>query len=310
MAVPDFQSIMLPLLQALADGQQQRTRDVMPKLASRFHLSEQDLQQLLPSGTQRVFENRVYWASSYLRHAGLIESPHRGVVRITDVGRKLLANPPERLSVGYLTQLPSFQPFGSQPALGQNSATGSSPNPVPPSDRTPEEELEATWQTIRDTLGQDLLTKIKSCSPSFFERLVVDLLVKMGYGGSVVDAGQTVGMSGDGGIDGIIKEDKLGLDVVYIQAKRWEAQVGRPVVQGFAGSLDGFRARKGVLITTSTFSTDATSYAKQIEKRIVLIEGTTLVRLMMEHGVGVTTSKSYDVQKVDLDYFDEEALSG
>jgi restriction system protein len=181
---------------------------------------------------------------------------------------------------------------------------------VPPSDRTPEEELEATWLTIRDALGQDLLAKIKACSPGFFERLVVDLLVKMGYGGSVADAGRSVGMTGDGGVDGIINEDKLGLDVVYIQAKRWEAPVGRPVVQAFAGSLEGFKARKGVLITSSAFSADARTYVNQIEKRIVLIDGIRLVRLMMEHGVGVIRAKTFDVQRVDLDYFDEETLSG
>lgn len=310
MAVPDFQSIMLPFLQSLADGQQQRTRELMPRLASQFHLSDTDLRQLLPSGTQRVFENRVYWVSSYLRHAGLIESPQRGVVRITENGRKVLANPPDRITVGYLMRLPSFQPFGSQTTAAGGLGIGHVPPAVKASDRTPEEDLEATWLTIRDALGQDLLGRIKTCSPSFFERLVVDLLVTMGYGGSVVDAGQSVGMSGDGGVDGIIKEDKLGLDVVYIQAKRWEGQVGRPVVQAFAGSLEGFRARKGVPITTSGFSADARTYANQIEKRIVLIDGTNLVRLMMEHGVGVTRAKTYDVQRIDLDYFDEEALSG
>lgn len=310
MSVPDFQSIMLPFLKALADGQQQRTRELMPKLASHFHLSDAELKQLLPSGTQRVFENRVFWVSSYLRHAALIESPQRGVVRITEIGREILANPPDRITVGYLMQLPSFQPFGSQPTTNTGSSSAQIPPAVQGSDKTPEEDLEAIWLTIRNALGQDLLGRIMACSPSFFERLVVDLLVKMGYGGSVVDAGQSVGMTGDGGIDGIIKEDKLGLDVVYIQAKRWEGQVGRPVVQAFAGSLDGFKARKGVLITTSGFSADARTYASQIEKRIVLIDGTTLVRLMMEHGVGVTTAKTYDVQKPDLDYFDEDALSG
>ncbi len=301
-AIPDYQSIMLPLLTQTSDSASHRTRDLIPSLANHFSLTQAEQEQLLPSGAQGLFDNRVNWAATYLKKAGLLESPSRGHIRMTQQGMAVMAAHPTRIDNAFLSQFPSFLEFRmSAPAAATPKAAAAESE-----SRTPEETLEGTWSALRNSLGQDLLAKIKAGTPQFFERLVVDLLVGMGYGGSVSDAGATLGGTGDGGLDGVIKEDKLGLDVVYIQAKRWEGSVGRPTVQAFAGSLDGARARKGVMITTSTFSSDAQAYARQIEKRIVLIDGATLVNLMMDHRVGVATARTYEVQKLDLDYFDED----
>jgi len=294
--IPGYQSIMLPLLEALSDGQDHRLRDLIGSLAQSFSLTKDEREQLLPSGRQAVFDNRVNWAKTYLGKAGLLMPVGRGVVRVSDSGRSVLAEQPSQLDSRYLTRFPEFQAFRS---------LSRKPTPTPTArSETPEEELEAIWQTLRDQTADDLLALVKAVTPTFFERLVVDVLVAMGYGGSRTDAAESVGRSGDGGIDGIIKEDKLGLDAIYVQAKRWDGVVGRPVVQAFAGSLEGARARKGVLITTSTFSTEADAYVKQIEKKIVLIDGQRLMRLMFEHGVGVTTSRTYEIMRVDSDYFE------
>jgi len=294
--IPGFQSIMLPLLEALADEQDHRLRDVISSLAQLFSLTQDERQKLLPSGQQAVFDNRVNWARTYLGKAGLLLPVGRGVVRISDRGCAVLAEHPSRVDSQYLLQFSEFQAFRS---------VSRKPTPSPTARlETPEEEMEAIWQTLRDQTADDLLALVKTVTPTFFERLVVDVLVAMGYGGSRTDAAESVGRSGDGGIDGIIKEDKLGLDAIYVQAKRWDGVVGRPVVQAFAGSLEGVRARKGVLITTSTFSADAHAYVAQIEKKIVLIDGQRLVRLMFEHWVGVTTSRTYEIMRVDSDYFE------
>jgi len=303
MAVPDFQSLMLPLLTRLADGNTHRVRELMPSLADEFGLTPEERDTLLPSGTQRVFDNRVYWAVSHLKKAGLLESPQRGHATITDEGRRVLAERPQKITLALLSRYPSFQAFRSgSPQSTSTLATAQ----IEAEALTPEESLEATWSALRTSLGQDLLARVKGCTPAFFEKLVIDLLVKMGYGGSVADAGATVGAPGDEGVDGVIKEDKLGLDLVYVQAKRWESSVGRPAVQAFAGSLEGKRARKGVMITTSSFSHDARSYVNQIEKRIVLVDGESLVDYMMDYGIGVSTAKTYTTQKIDSDYFDED----
>lgn len=287
---------MLPLLEALSDGQDHRLRDLIGSLAQSFSLTKDEREQLLPSGRQAVFDNRVNWAKTYLGKAGLLMPVGRGVVRVSDSGRSVLAERPSQLDSRYLTRFPEFQAFRS---------LSRKPTPTPTArSETPEEELEAIWQTLRDQTADDLLALVKAVTPTFFERLVVDVLVAMGYGGSRTDAAESVGRSGHGGIDGIIKEDKLGLDAIYVQAKRWDGVVGRPVVQAFAGSLEGARARKGVLITTSTFSAEADAYVKQIEKKIVLIDGQRLMRLMFEHGVGVTTSRTYEIMRVDSDYFE------
>jgi restriction system protein len=300
MAIPDFQSIFLPLLKQISDGGEHRLRELVEVLADTFRLSPDERKQLLPSGTQRIFANRVGWARTYLKKPGLLESPARGMVRISQRGLEVLKGNPEKLDVRFLRQFPEFMEWHESPKEKTStvheeiSDTG-----------TPEEILEAAYQELRRTLAQDLLDRVKQATPRFFEKLVVELLVAMGYGGSLKDAGEAVGQSGDGGIDGIIKEDKLGLDAIYIQAKRWESSVGRPVVQAFAGSLEGQRARKGVLITTSRFSSDATDYVSRIEKKIVLIDGEQLSQLMIDHGIGVTESVTYKVRKLDLDYFEE-----
>lgn len=301
MPIPDYQSIMLPLLQLAADGKEHAFRDTIEILAGQYDLTSEERAVLLPSGTQTQFKNRVGWARTYLSKAGLLELPRRGFFRITDRGREVLSTNPERINVAFLRRYPEFVEFQSP-----NRTEPRSPTDSEHQDQTPEERLESSYQELRDELAQELLDRTRKCSPEFFERLVVDLLVAMGYGGTRKDAGRAVGRSGDGGIDGIINEDRLGLDIVYIQAKRWEASVGRPIVQTFAGSLEGQRARKGVLITTSKFTDEAAQYVRQIEKKIVLIDGERLAQLMIDHGVGVTEGKTFAIRRLDSDYFEEE----
>ncbi len=270
-------------------------------VAKEFHTPAKEREQLLPSGRQGTFYSRVGWAKAYLQKAGLIESTGWGRFRVTSRGKDVLRTRPSRIDLKTLSQFSGFK------ALGNPGGDAGSTAPAPAeSARTPEELLEDSYQALRRRLADDLLEQIKRCSPRFFEKLVVDLLLKMGYGGSRKDAGELVGPSGDEGIDGLIKEDRLGLDVVYIQAKRWADKVGRPVVQAFAGSLEGKRARKGVLITTSEFSSDASDYVKQIEKKIVLIDGETLSGLMIDNDVGVLTSETYALKRMDADYFTED----
>ena len=301
MPVPDYQSLMLPFLKTLRDTREHTFGDIADTLAKEFRLTEAEKKEILPSGIQTRFDNRVGWVRTYLKKAGLLESAGRGKFRITERGLQILNSNPTTINVKFLRQFPEFLDFQkSSRQENKNDEKDEEPN------QTPEENLESSYQNLRRTLSQELLDRIKNLSPKFFEKLVVDLLVAMGYGGSRKDAGQAVGQSGDGGIDGIIKEDKLGLDAVYIQAKRWENTVGRPVVQAFAGSLEGQRARKGVLITTSQFSQDAKEYVNRIEKKIVLIEGEQITQLMSDHGVGVAELATYTVKKIDLDYFDEE----
>ncbi len=301
MAVPGFQELMLPLLRIAGDGDEHSLSELIDTLAVEFGLTDADRNELLPSGRQAKFDNRVGWARTHLGKAGLLESTGRGRFRITDRGIDVLNSNPPEIDIRLLSQFPEFIEFRRLSRSGNRTVEESEgPN------QTPEEILESSYQSLRSALAETLLQRIKACSPRFFERLVVDLLVAMGYGGSRKDAGQAVGQSGDGGIDGTIKEDRLGLDVVYIQAKRWEATVGRPIVQAFAGSLEGLRARKGVLITTSQFSQDAKDYVTRIEKKIVLIDGEELTHLMIDHGVGVAEVASYTVKRVDIDYFDEE----
>ena len=262
-----------------------------------------ELNELLPSGQQGVFANRVGWARSYLKKAGLIEYTKRGYCKITDRGLKVLSQNPTYINVKFLKQFPDFFESGyfAVKKIKENTDTG-----IETEEQTPEEIFEYSYQKIRQDLASDLLTRIKSSSPGFFERIVVELLVKMGYGGSRKDAGSAVGKSGDGGIDGIIKEDKLGLDAIYLQAKRWDSTVGRPEIQKFAGALQGFRAKKGVFITTSNFSKEAEDYASRIENKIVLIDGETLAQHMIDYDVGVSRIASYEVKKIDSDYFSEE----
>lgn len=300
--VPDYQSLMLPLLQALSDGIEHDMTETTESLAREFRLTTDDRRQLLPSGRQPTFENRVGWARTYMKKAGLLESTARGKIRITQRGLDVLKTNPPRIDVRLLAQFPEFVQFRAAGRdEGEGKETGKKEEPA-----TLEETLETSHAALTSILAADLLDRLKKCSPEFFEHVVVDLLVQMGYGGSLKSAGKAIGQSRDGGVDGVINEDKLGLDVVYIQAKRWEEAVGRPVVQAFAGSLEGLKARKGVLMTTSRFTDDAQEYVKRIEKRIVLIDGATLARFLIEHNIGVTEVATYPVKKVDLDYFEGE----
>src|SRR5205085_3578467 len=247
-------------------------------LAEEFELSEEDRKQLLPSGSQQKFENRVGWAATYLKKAGLLESKRRGYYKISERGLQVLSKNPSTIDNSFLSQFPEFVMFKTR-----RTETNSTPESIIDV-QTPEESLELGYQKIRDELASQLLERIKQCSPAFFERLVIELLVKMGYGGSRIDAGKAIGKSGDGGIDGIIKEDKLGLDVIYIQAKRWDGNsIGGPSVQQFAGALQGQRANKGIFITTSTFTDAARKYVAQIGSKIVLIDGEQLAQLMIDH---------------------------
>jgi restriction system protein len=302
--VPDFQTWFLPLLRRVADGQTHKMADLYEQLAMDLGLTPEDRVQLLESGKQSVYENRIGWARTYLKKAGLLEAPGRGLIKITTRGREVLTTPPVKLNVSFLRQYPEFVEFHT---YKPDPAAPSIPDEAPGAEakETPQDTLDRVRKQLHAQLASELLERVKEEPPSFFERLVVDLLVRMGYGGSREDAGRTIGKSGDGGLDGVINEDRLGLDVVYIQAKRWEAPVGRPVVQAFAGSLEGARARKGVLITTSYFTADAEAYVRQIEKRIVLIDGKQLAAFMIQHNVGVSVEATYEVKKLDLDYFEE-----
>lgn len=303
MAIPDYQTVMLPLLRFLGDGKEHNIGEVVDSLAGEFHLSSEELEQLLGSGQQTVIRNRAGWAQTYLKKAGLIVATRRGYFRITERGQSVLASKPARIDVKYLEQFPEFVAFREL----RHERPDETPVPeTVPSDATPEEALDAAYGRLRLDLEAELLDQVKSASPAFFERLVVELLVRMGYGGTLRDAGQAVGKSGDGGIDGIIKEDRLGLDVIYIQAKRWDSTVGRPEIQKFAGALQGHRARKGVFITTSSFSADALEFTSRIDSKIVLIDGASLAKHMIDHNVGVSPTRSYEVKKIDSDYFSEE----
>jgi restriction system protein len=299
MAIPDFQSIMRPLLQHLSDGKVHKNRETNEFLAGHFQLTEDELSEMLPSGYARLFDNRIGWAKTHLKGAGLIESPERAKYRITQRGIDALAQS-EPINLAYLRQFEEYNEFksGSKAKKATESTTSTD-------QFTPSEHIEYGYQKVREELEEELISRIKAASPAFFERLVVELLVSMGYGGSRRDAGQTLGKSGDGGIDGVIKEDRLGLDVIYLQAKRWEGTVGRPEIQKFAGALQGQRAKKGIFLTTSSFSAEAMEYASFIDSRIVLIDGEKLAGLMIDAGVGVSNEATYEVKKIDSDYFEE-----
>lgn len=298
MAIPKYSEFFLSLLWYASDTQEHSISEAYGHLAKIHKLTADDLEEILPSGRQRTFENRVSWALTYLRKAGLMESPRRGRFRITPNGLQLIRTNPPAITLDDLRKFPEF-------ALFERSGQSGRETDPPEEPETPEENLEASYQAIRRSLAQELLDRLKQSSPRFFERVVIDLLLAMGYGGSRADAGQALGRTGDEGVDGVIKEDRLGLDAVYIQAKRWDGVVGRQVVQSFVGSLDGQKAQKGVFITTSWFSKEALDYVTKIGKRVVLIDGNQLSNLMIDHGVGVTEVATYTLKKLDTDYFDE-----
>lgn len=306
--LPKYHELMRPLLQLCSDRRQHSAREAAMAISQQLSLTEEQLKEMLPSGQQTIFENRLGWARTYLTKAGMLEKVGRGIFCITTRGQQLLDSQSGHITKKDLEQYSDF--FTGGKANSENPMSDVSTEAPPTNEEeeefTPEESLELGYQKLRRALAIDVIERVKQCSPAFFERLVVELLLKMGYGGSRRDAGEAIGKSGDGGIDGIIKEDRLGLDSVYIQAKRWdETSVGRPEVQKFAGALQMHRARKGIFITTSKFSNDAYEYVKVIDSRIVLIDGPKLAQLMMDFNVGVSPDKTYEVKRLDSDYFDE-----
>jgi restriction system protein len=303
MSIPDYQSLMLPLLKLASDGQEHSFPSIVDALAVEYRLTEAERRELLPSGGQFIFNNRVGWARTYLKKAGLLSAPRRGLVQITTRGRDVLKERRDRIDNTLLRRYPEFLEFQSVKAEGAKGELEVTTSET----LDPQESIEEAFHRIQKELADELLARVKTVSPAFFERLVVDLLLKMGYGGSRRDFGEAIGRPGDGGIDAVIKEDKLGLDMVYIQAKRWDnSQVGSKEIQAFVGALHGRKARKGIFITTSGFSKPARDYVRDIQDKVILIDGQVLADLLIEYGVAVSTVASYEIKKVDADYFAEE----
>jgi restriction system protein len=302
MAIPDYQTIMLPFLQIIEDQKEHSLRNTIDMLAKWFNLSYEEQRELLSSGQQSIFDNRVGWARTYLKKAGLIESPKRGIHRITVRGLQVLEQKPPKIDVKFLEQFEEFREFREihRAKTEISSEREETPN------SSPEEVLVNAYQFIRNGLARDLLQQLKATTPNMFEKIVVDLLVKMGYGGSRKDAAKAIGRIGDEGIDGVINEDRLGLDTIYIQAKKWEGTVGRPEIHKFAGALQGQRAKRGIFITTSNYSKEAIDFASRIDNKIILIDGDTLVQFMIDNNVGVGPLATYEIKKIDMDYFTEE----
>ena len=309
MSIPDYQTLMLPVLR-LASGGEQRVAVVVDWVANEFLLSEADRNAMLPSGRQRVLHNRIHWAKFYMSKAGLISSPGRGRFVATEEGRTLLATKPDQINVALLMKYPSFREFYKNGRETTSDGADVTLDATAPKSGTvtPEEQIETAYQAVQSALRADLLERIAQNAPSFFEQLIVDLLVAMGYGGSRKNAASQLGRSGDGGVDGVINEDRLGLDRVYIQAKRYTKgnTVGRPEVQGFVGSLVGLGSTKGVFVTTSTFSPQARDFVQHLSQRVILIDGQSLADLMIEHGVGVRTSRTVEFKRLDEDFFSED----
>ena len=306
--IPDFQAIMLPLLKKVSNGEEYRLDEIVDLMAKEFKITDEQRKELLPSGQIFVFGSRVGWARTYMKKAGLIETPKRGYLKITDKGVNVLKQNPTGINITYLKQFPEFTEWQNiKKEDNQNNLGIEAIQSESIITQTPEELLESSYQSIRKDLAHEILEKILNLPPSFFERLVVELLVKMGYGGSIQDAGRAIGKSGDEGIDGTIKEDKLGLDVIYIQAKRWQPGnvVGRPEIHKFIGALVGQGAKKGIFITTSSFTKDAIGFIPRNETKIVLIDGMQLSQLMIDYNVGVTLQHLYEIKRIDNDYFEE-----
>jgi restriction system protein len=303
MAIPDFQTIMLPLLELAGDEKEHYIHDAVDALAKYFNLAEEETAELLQSGQQPVFYNRVGWARTYLKKAGLLEDPKRGYFRITPRGIDTLESQPTKIDMKYLRQFPEYVEFRQTTREIEEPRGNGDEN----GELTPEEALEEAYQKIREDLASDLLEHVIKSTPGFFEKLVIELLVSMGYGGSRRDAARAVGKSGDEGIDGIIDEDRLGLDIIYIQAKKWDPSnpISRPEVQKFVGALHGKRARKGIFITTSRFTNEAREYVSHIDPKVILIDGKRLAELMIDNSVGVSTATKYEIKRLDSDYFGE-----
>ena len=303
MPIPDFQTIMRPLLSLLEDGRERPVAELRSALAREFNLSTEDLEEELPSGRAKTFANRVGWSTTYLYRCGLLERPRRSVYRITERGNDVLATNPDRVDFSVLSQFAEFHEFR------QFRRRRSDPVPVVidvGEHATPEEQIGAAYDELRSALAGELLDRVLEQAPDFFESLVLDVLSAIGYGGSLDNATLPLGRTGDEGVDGVIREDRLGLDLIYVQAKRWQNTVGRPDIQRFVGALQGQRATKGVFITTSTFSGDAIAYAEGVSPRVVLVDGKQLAGLMIDYGVGVTVDTRYELKKIDQDYFAAE----
>lgn len=303
MPIPDYQQCMLPLLRFASRGGEHQLKEAISVLADEFSLTQDERNEFLPSGQQPVFSNRLGWARTYLKKAGLLASPKRGYFEITDRGRQVLKEKPPEINQKYLERFSEFMEFKT--LRRDRGVAGEPEGEESTAGQTPHEALEAAYERLRSELAAEILSSVRACDPGLFEKIVVELLVKMGYGGSRKDAGRAIGRSGDEGIDGIIKEDHLGLDNIYIQAKRWGAVVGRPEIQKFAGALQGQRARKGIFITTSSFTREAEDFVSRIDSKIILLNGETLAKLMIDFGVGVNPVATYQVQKLDFDYFTE-----
>lgn len=288
--VPPYEDLMLPLLAELEDGNIKTVQAAFQSVADNQGLSSSDLEELLPSGKETVFRNRISWAGTYLAKAGLLERPVRGSLKITEKGKATLQERPSRIDNAFLSRFPEFISFRQGTAHEAITAT-------------PQEGVEKGFQDIASKVKDEIIERLLDVSPQYFERIVIDVLVGMGYGGSHEDAAKAVGRSGDEGIDGMISEDRLGLDSIYVQAKRWKGSVGRPDVQGFVGALSGKHAMKGIFITTSSFSKDATEYVKSLREKVVLIDGQRLAALMYEFNIGVSTENILYIKKLDTDYF-------
>ncbi len=302
--IPDFQSLMLPMLKFIGDKQEHSKKQVVEVLANEMKLADEEKRQMLPSRNQPVFYNRVTWAIAHFKAAKLIDNTKRGYIKITSSGEDILKNTPPIINLKFLKQLPAY--IETMNSWKNKNPTAEISKNEDIETKTPEEQIELGYISIRKNLEQEILSKLKLVHPAFFERIVIELLVKMGYGGSIEEAGNATRYTNDEGIDGIIKEDKLGLDVIYIQAKRWEGNISRPEIQKFVGALAGQRAKKGVFITTSNFSKDAVTYAAQMDTKIVLIDGETLAQYMIDYNLGVSVQNTYEIKKIDSDYFEEE----
>lgn len=303
--IPDYQTLMLPILKLVSDEKEHKYRDLIEYIAIQFNITDEERKELLASGSQAIFDNRVGWAKTYLKKAGLIDSPQRATFVISKLGLETLKKKPSKIDAKFLRQFPAFLEFQN---ASKNEGENDDENIPQHVDQTPEETIDQAYQKIRKSLASEILKKVVDLSPSFFERLVVELLVKMGYGGSIKDAGKAIGKSGDEGIDGTIKEDKLGLDIIYVQAKRWKPgnTVGRPELHKFVGALAGQGAKKGIFITTSNFSKEAMEYTPRNETKIVLIDGEQLSQLMIDNNLGCATQQIYELKKIDSDYFGED----
>lgn len=304
MAIPDFQTLMRPLLELHEDGKEHLNRDLVNTLAGQFSLTEEERREMLPSGRAKMFDNRVGWAKTYISTAGLIEAPRRAVSIITEKGRRALVEYPKAINLRVLAKLNGTKAVG-ETKRGIKSVSEPAANESAEGYETPEEAFENAYLKLRTDVEREIVAKLLANPPDFLERVIIDLIVRMGYGGNRKDAGEAIGRSGDEGIDGIIKEDPLGLDIIYLQAKRYEGTVGRPEIQKFAGALQGQRAKKGIFITTSSYSKEAKEFAAKIDTKIILIDGPMLAKLMFDHGIGVSVNSVYEVKKIDTDYFDE-----